>query len=330
MAHPPEKFVRRAALYGGLGQLVPFTVFHLFVEGKIPSSLFALSVGVAGSAVWWAVFASYAEQRGQVVLAQALLDQRRAIDNEAKNRATRAEKGIPTQVYAKQSGFDRRLWRDLMRDLDRSDTYGFLGVSGVWVAARVKHREAGRPELSEVTLVLIDPRATQAMKDAAGERRRKEQHRRTTEQQAIQGIRRDLQISIVALFDVRGQVGRIRVYFAAEFLHERTDLFDDAAYDGNVSDPGSANFPQTARWDRHQPEYRKREESLAAKAIPDCIEFRADSDESDLIRELDRIGLGDPDLAHLRYLYKMNYSTVVDTELPAARRFSDYEYAKGR
>lgn len=318
------------ALIGGLAPFLVVFALDLVLDWGTMHRLFAFTAGLAGSAVWWAFFARFADRelRGLVeeqltIQQNAFRDQLQRVEGMLQHRADILEQNVPSAIYLETNRFDLRFHRDLTCDLERSTTYWFRGISGVWVPARVLLRRQGSPRLREVKVLIVDPRSEGAMEQAVRDYLSKDDNAGKSVERAAREMRAAIQMTIVGLFDVRRLADTIKIELDPWPVRERTELFDDVVYDGDIDEPRDANYPRTAKWPRQAPRYAVLRQILRDRASGEPTLFKVGSDEAELHRSLARLGLDDANLASVRNRYRAEYIDRLEDILRHAREFSE-------
>jgi hypothetical protein len=190
------------------------------------------------------------------------------------------------------------------------------------VASRVKLRAPNSSELAKLEIMMIDPRSTYARDHAITERRRRGDHMNMTAEEVLEEIRDDIFMSLVALFDIRSAAREIVIGHDQGAILDRTELFDDAAYDARIAVPGAEAFPRTGRWLSRQPSYERLAERLRndMARVPH-IKFNAWSDEALLTAHLTELEMDTARIEEMRIRYAARYVDQLEPVVTTARSF---------
>jgi hypothetical protein len=334
-----RRLMVRVSLVVGVLQLAVVWYIDMTHDTPTTNHLFVFSAGVAGAAIWWVLFARYAEteyrremthQRNLERVELRRADEYLRLKLEEELRTQRAMlmadmqlRELPEQIYNSTNNFDHRFTRDVTDDLDRSRAYLFCGVTAVYVAARIESRSEGSP-LPLVEVLMIDPCSEVARKQAVGERQRRDNQSNNSPEQVVQKLLDDIFMALVGLFDVRRKTQQIAVTHDPGAVIHRNELFDHAAYEARIVAPETANFPRTLRWSVSQPSYRRIAETLNDEMRRGRrVVFDAGTDEKVLVAHLETLGLDPGRIDEMRKQYKEQYIDTVGRLVETARSFKE-------
>lgn len=238
--------------------------------------LLAVFAGVAASALWWAIFARYAEREGKRLLTEELDAQHRRLDSELDfhrsalatqlaNESRRwRESSFPRDIYKGTENFSLRFNRDLSKNLNSSSIFYFSGRTGIYVPARIWLRsEATDERLEYVRLRINDPENERAMSQAIADRLSRAENAGKTRDEIQAKIHDDFRMTLVGLWHCREHVSNwIKVWYESTAVIKRVELFDEAVYDSSIEANGRAAFPLSAAWTHRQATYTLIEEDF--------------------------------------------------------------------
>lgn len=297
---------------------------------------YGVVAGIAASALWWGLFANFAETEVRNLLDRQLDAQRIVMQRETEklrkilsdeiafeSRRWR-ELRLPRTVYAAAEGFDLRFNRDLTEDLRRSRIYYFSGPSGVYVPARIRLRpNETRVRLEDVFVKMIDPRSALAMDKAIADRQRRRAHLGKSQDEIRAEIRTDLVLTHVALWDAREFVyGPIRISYEDDAITRRLEVFEEGAYDSSIDREDKESFPPTAAWDRYQTTWEQARAEFSTNAFTGFT-ITSNVSEEQLREQLEELELDPGDLDAHRRRYAQDYLLWLERGLKEVETYQD-------
>lgn len=330
----------------GLAQLAAAWVFNANAstdQVALSNRLFSVSASIGGAVVWWVLFQRYAEKavrnlydsdreamrmqlESELAVQRAtLLEDMRRLWEEARGAMEIEE--YPIEIYDGGQGSNLRLTKALTADIDRTDTYGFRGPTGVYVGARLALRAKRMPQrLRSVWVHIIDPSSEEALQAAVEDRRRRGDLAGMSDAQLKAAIRNDIALGLVGLFEARKASARVVVYHGGHTVHERVEILDDAMYVAEVVTEDRDHFPRARRWGAKQLGYREikkyRGEPLHDGRTQ--VTFGPGTTRAVLEEHMASLGLGDFDLDELAKQYSAHYCANIERVVAAADGFEEF------
>jgi hypothetical protein len=214
---------------------------------------------------------------------------------------------LPTDQYPATKDFDPRFNRDLNHDMAGSKFYFFRGTSAKYVPARLRFCEH---HLEVAQVVLLDPNDAGVIEARAVDRRRRPEHAGSDLTQVKLGIRHEILLALIALFDCRDQCA-IEIGFSAAASPVRIEIFDNAIYTSLYRSAESERntHPETARFDRESQMYQifrdecRRQMELATSRRR-FVTGESDQNLCDFLSTLGFDGIGPADLTAVRTEYR--------------------------
>lgn len=231
----------------------------------------AIGLNLVASVIFATIFTVLSTRVQERLLYDALVEQNDRLGGQLVTAFnSHHEKFLPADVFPRSMEFSHRFNEAITHSLWRTNRYWFQGVSAKYVASRL-HRTVHPPQ--QVRIAMLDPRADGALLRVASDRQKRgDPHR---EDRASQdGIRDEVLMSVVALFDCR-HICQVEIALIAATGLTRVELMDDCVFVSWFHHPAGAQpeFPETFRfkagsffYDYHQIDFSRRFE-IAEKRI---------------------------------------------------------------
>jgi hypothetical protein len=205
----------------------------------------------------------------------------------------------PSRIFPESGVPDPSLNGELMDHLRGTRHVHFKGLTGQWMASRLKVVGA-TGQLQEVSLQLAHPQCRTAIRDRLWEEKggAKTDYKESDVDDVCLGVAR----AVVGLFDCRPSGTKVNILLLEKPPLDRVEMFDEAMYVSFFSDRISrgALYPRTARFEKHSPMYKSKSRAFAEAASRDVMVFDDQTTEADLVQHLQRCFGVDYPLAQLR------------------------------
>ncbi|MDT9691434.1 hypothetical protein Q5762_24435 [Streptomyces sp. P9(2023)] len=237
----------------------------------------------------------------------------------AKGRREYLPQALYPPVEPAGGSYGDRFNIDMTRSLEQTGSYAFRGPSARYVAARLR-RSSHYPH--QVTVAMLSPGDSRAVARRAADRRHWTRFAGQTAEELEEGLRRELVLSVVSLFDYR-RYCPINLLYTEDTAVYRYEMFDDSVYiswyHGDSSE--AREMPETIRFGRESFMYRTLQLDLWRRfdISSSTVTFTATHDDEDLKTHLGSVigrPVTDADLRRWRAEYETyvhDFTLYLDT-----------------
>jgi hypothetical protein len=250
----------------------------------------ALGLNLMSSAVFGIIFATLSSRVQEQKLEADLEDKfDRLARGIAVHLAESNKKFLPASVYLPSDGFDTQFNADLSRSISGSSFYGFRGLSPRYVPPRLL---IARHPPQQVRVCSVDPAEEKILARHASDRRMRPGLGDIPLSELVEAVRREIVVSIVALFDCR-HVCPVELVYTQDTSVDRVEILDDSIYVSWYHGPSSPGhlFPEAYRYLRGSVRYETERLDMNRKAeiCEKRVLFSSSHRETDLAAHLNEL-----------------------------------------
>jgi hypothetical protein len=272
--------------------------FGYRVESPYKEQFYSISTNLLSSIIFAIIFTFLANKELLNLLKDEINESRTLIVESVVNDVNHHFAAYnPSGTYLPTAGIDTVFNADITSDLKVSAFYFFRGVSAKYVAVRAI---SSSRSLGILKVMILDPKDNRSITLRARDRSLNPKYSNKSMNELIEGIRHELYMSIVSLYDCR-YLAPVEIAYGVGTSVLRLEIFDEAMYMSlyHTSKSVPLNFPETIRYKKQSVLYDMfRMDSFREFELSENrIKFDNSTNESVLLNHLADMGMSNVSIA---------------------------------